>query len=78
VGTGILQTHVSEARRGAPSVVVGQMWATRHRNPVVRGLVEKPEDWAWSSYRHYLTGEVGTVEIESHWTIDRRLRERTE
>lgn len=23
-----------------------------HRNPVVRGLVEKPEDWQWSSYRH--------------------------
>src|SRR3974390_1970336 len=21
-----------------------------HRNPVTRGLVEKPEDWAWSSY----------------------------
>ena len=23
-----------------------------HRNPVKRGLVEKPEDWHWSSYRH--------------------------
>ena len=45
-----------------------------HRNPVVRGLVEKPEEWAWSSYRHYLTGEPGTVGIESHWTINRRLR----
>ena len=21
-----------------------------HRNPVARGLVEKPEDWAWSSF----------------------------
>ena len=46
-----------------------------HRNPVVRELVEKPEEWAWSSYRHYLTGEPGTVEIESHWTIERRVRE---
>jgi len=27
-----------------------------HRNPVVRGLVERPEHWPWSSYRHYLTG----------------------
>ena len=24
-----------------------------HRNPVTRGLVEKPEDWKWSSFRHY-------------------------
>jgi putative transposase len=36
-----------------------------HRNPVHRGLVTQPEDWPWSSYRHYLTGEVGTVQIES-------------
>jgi putative transposase len=43
-----------------------------HRNPVVRGLVEKPEDWAWSSYRHYQTGARGTVEIESEWTAGRR------
>ena len=43
-----------------------------HRNPVVRGLVSRPEEWAWSSYRHYLTGEVGTIEIESHWTAARR------
>jgi putative transposase len=38
-----------------------------HRNPVVRGLVERPEDWGWSSFRHYLTGEIGVVGIES-WT----------
>jgi putative transposase len=43
-----------------------------HRNPVVRGLVEKPEDWAWSSFRHYATGMAGTVEIESFWTGWRR------
>ena len=43
-----------------------------HRNPVKRGLVEKQEDWAWSSFRHYSTGEVGVVEIESHWTAFRR------
>lgn len=45
-----------------------------HRNPVTRGLVERPEDWAWSSFRHYLTGEPGVVEIESHWTARRRER----
>ncbi|MGH9606892.1 MAG: REP-associated tyrosine transposase [Terracidiphilus sp.] len=43
-----------------------------HRNPVVRGLVEKPEDWQWSSFRHYATGLEGTVEIESFWTAWRR------
>ena len=41
-------------------------------NPVVRGLVKKPEDWAWSSFRHYATGIEGTVEIESFWTGWRR------
>ena len=39
-----------------------------HRNPVKRGLVTFAEDWQWSSFRHYLTGEPGIVEIESHWT----------
>jgi putative transposase len=39
-----------------------------HRNPVVRGLVDKPEDWVWSSFRHYATGVKGAVEIESQWT----------
>jgi putative transposase len=43
-----------------------------HRNPVRRGLVRKPEDWPWSSFRHYATGEVGVVEIESQWTARRR------
>jgi putative transposase len=40
--------------------------------PVKRGLVEKPEDWPWSSFRHYAFGEIGTVEIESFWTGARR------
>jgi putative transposase len=43
-----------------------------HRNPVVRGLVAKPEDWKWSSFRHYATGLIGTVEIESGWTSAKR------
>ena len=45
-----------------------------HRNPVKRGLVDRPEDWAWSSFRHYLTGLEGTVEIESEWTARKRER----
>jgi putative transposase len=43
-----------------------------HRNPVKRGLVEKPEDWEWSSFRHYAWGEAGVVEIESQWTARKR------
>jgi REP-associated tyrosine transposase len=43
-----------------------------HRNPVHRGLVEKPEDWPWSSFVHYAMGVMGTVEIESEWTARRR------
>jgi putative transposase len=43
-----------------------------HRNPVRRGLMAKPEDWRWSSYRHYQTGIHGTVEIESEWTACER------
>ena len=43
-----------------------------HRNPVKRGFVEKPEDWAWSSFRHYAFGVEGVVEIESEWTAMRR------
>jgi putative transposase len=43
-----------------------------HQNPVRRGLVEHPEGWAWSSYRHYQTGSKGTVAIESFWTAAER------
>jgi putative transposase len=43
-----------------------------HRNPVTRGLVERPEDWVWSSFCHYANGEAGRVEIESQWTARRR------
>jgi putative transposase len=39
-----------------------------HRNPVKRDLVLKPEDYRWSSFNHYATGEPGPIEIESHWT----------
>ena len=45
-----------------------------HRNPVTRGLVDRPEHWPWSSFRHYLTGEVCGVEIESQWTARQRER----
>ncbi len=41
---------------------------------VKRGWVERPEDWEWSSVRHYGCGEVGPVEIESQWTVRKRER----
>jgi putative transposase len=47
-----------------------------HRNPVARGLVINPEDWPWSSYRHYLTGDPGRIEIESEGTWNRRENHR--
>jgi putative transposase len=43
-----------------------------HRNPVKRGLVARPEDWPWSSFRHDATGVEDVVEIESEWTAQRR------
>ncbi len=45
-----------------------------HRNPVKRGLVHTPEEWKWSSYRHYALREIGVVEIESEWTARDRER----
>jgi putative transposase len=36
-----------------------------HWNPMKRGLVDRPEDWRWSSYRYYQTGERGRVTITS-------------
>jgi len=43
-----------------------------HRNPVKRRLVERPEDWEWSSFRHYISGVAGIVEIESQWSARKR------
>jgi putative transposase len=34
-----------------------------HRNPVTRSLVEKPEDWPWSCYCHYLLDKPSPVRI---------------
>ena len=45
-----------------------------HRNPVQRGLCARPQDWEWSSFRHYALREKGVVEIESEWTATDRER----
>jgi len=36
-----------------------------HRNPVKRGLVQEPEQSAWSSYRSYAYGEARVVNINA-------------
>ena len=36
-----------------------------HRNPVKRGLVERPELWRWSSFRCYAYGEPGPVQVNA-------------
>jgi len=35
-----------------------------HDNPVKRGLVEKPEDWYWSSAREWISGEHGPIRVD--------------
>jgi hypothetical protein len=41
------------------------------RNPVKRGLVERPEQWRWSSFRSYLYGEVGAVRVNyQEWPLE--------
>ncbi len=46
-----------------------------HRNPVKRGLVERPEQWKWSSFRAYLYGEAGPVRVKSQeWALEIKRR----
>lgn len=72
-------TPLWQARYYDFNVLTQKKWTEKlryiHRNPVTRGLVAAPEDWRGSRYRHWLTGEPGMVEIESHWTF--RAREKT-
>jgi putative transposase len=41
---------------------VEKLWYM-HNNPVVRGLVKKPEDWQWSSYNHHQAQAITSVQI---------------
>jgi hypothetical protein len=46
-----------------------------HRNPVKRGLVERPEQWNWSSFRAYLCGESGLVRVKfQEWPLEIKCR----
>ena len=39
-----------------------------HRNPVRANLVEKPEDYPYSSYRNYVFNDQTLIEIDMGWT----------
>jgi putative transposase len=45
-----------------------------HGNPVKRGLVLEPGQWAWSSYRHYAYGEAGPVLVNEPRRAEMRVR----
>ena len=48
-----------------------------HRNPVKRGLVKSPEQWAWSSFRAYAYGESGAVRVNfQEWELKIKTRKR--
>jgi putative transposase len=45
-----------------------------HRNPVQRRLVSKPEEWLWSSFRHYAYEERGPVLVNEARKAELRIR----
>ena len=47
-----------------------------HRNPVRRGLVLEPEQWAWSSFRWYAYGERGPVLVNEQRRAQIKICER--
>lgn len=46
-----------------------------HHNPVKRGLVLEPRQWAWSSFRDYADGERGIVLVNEERKAEMRVRE---
>ncbi len=45
-----------------------------HRNPVQRGLVLEPQQWAWSSFRHYACDEAGPVLVNEQQRAELKVR----
>ena len=45
-----------------------------HRNPVARGLVLEPQQWAWTSFRHYADGERGPVLVNEQRRAELHVR----
>jgi putative transposase len=46
-----------------------------HRNPVKRGLVSEPEQWAWSSFRYYAYEEAGPVLVNEARRAEMKIRD---
>jgi putative transposase len=46
-----------------------------HCNPVKRGLLGEPQQWQWSSYRHYEFGERGMVLVNEEQKARLTVRE---
>ena len=44
--------------------VLGAQLDYCHANPIKRGLVERAEDWRWSSYRFHTLGDVGMLAMD--------------
>lgn len=42
-----------------------------HKNPITRGLVDRAEDWAWSSYCYYENGDESVLKMDwdGSWPI---------
>jgi len=45
-----------------------------HRNPVKRGLVAEPDQWAWSSFRDYAGGPTGPVLVNEAQRAEMTVR----
>jgi len=45
-----------------------------HRNPVKRGLVLEPQQWPWSSFRHYAYDDLGPVLVNEPQKAALRVR----
>jgi hypothetical protein len=65
--TRILEEHVWERRYYDFNVFTARKLEEKlhyiHMNPVTAGLVLAPADWRWSSYRGYVFGESGLVDV---------------
>ena len=70
-GETLVRTPFWQARFYDFNVWTDKKWDEKlrymHENPVKRGLAAAPEDWRWSSYRHYFLDEAGPVQVNEGW-----------
>jgi putative transposase len=58
------QVHFEVLRPGHPPKKIREKIEYMHANPVKRGHVGTPGEWAWSSFVSYERGEGGLVSID--------------